>query len=226
MNFNDIFEEYYNLYRLEAETPATTDDEYTVALRLANAAVKRWARYDNTYWKELFTTPALEQEPITVVSGTADYEVPDNFKEAGGLIRILDADGTIVRRYKLLSPEQVQFKGQFVNYAYFTGNPADGYILHINEAPDDSLDGDTIEFDYYKTPSLFSRGTDVSEMSEPDFIVNHMLANRFRGSRNPYYGSAKTDAEDILRTMQLTNNSGTWANPWSLVDNSGTEWGS
>ncbi len=35
---------------------AITDDEYTIAKRLANEAINHWKTYDNTYWKELFTT--------------------------------------------------------------------------------------------------------------------------------------------------------------------------
>jgi hypothetical protein len=53
-----------------------------------------------------------------------------------------------------------------------------------------------------------------------------MLAQRFRVSRNPYYSSALRDAEDALRIMQMDNNSGNWADPWSVPDRSGSVWGS
>ena len=54
--YSDIFTAYYTLYRSEATVPASTDDEYTIGLRFANEAISRWANYDSTYWKELFTT--------------------------------------------------------------------------------------------------------------------------------------------------------------------------
>lgn len=226
MDFDDIFEAYYNLYRLEAETPATTDDEYPVAMRLANEAVNRWAAYDGTYWRQLFTTLNLAGETTTVATGTVEYDAPDDFKEAGGFIRIRDASNNTVRTYPILEPQDVQFKGDNSTYCYFTGDPGNGFTLHLNPSPDSSINGYTIDYVYYKKPTLFTTGTDVTEMAEPYFIVHRMLANRFRGSRNPYYGTAKADAEDLLKTMQAANNSGNWADPWKLADNSGSTWGS
>jgi hypothetical protein len=229
-DFNDIFAQYYSLYRGEADTPASTDDEYTVALALSKEAITRWANYDGTYWKELFTTlgssaqvsPALVR---TVATGDSTYVAPTDFREAGGFVKLKDSDGFTVQSYGILEPEQVQFRNDLATYAYFTGDPNNGYTLHLNPAPDASLNGLTIDYTYYKKPTYFTTGTDKTEMADPMFIVHRMLANRFRVSRNPYYNSAKIDAEDCLKTMQADNNSGNWANPWQLVDNSGSVWG-
>ena len=122
MTFTEIFEAYYNLYRLEAETPTTEDDEYPVALRLANEAVNRWANYDGTYWKELFTTnlASLDGEKIVTLSST--YLAPTDMQEAGGFVRILNSDGVTVRRYNIVDPQEVQFRNDLSTYCYFTGN--------------------------------------------------------------------------------------------------------
>lgn len=225
MTYDDIFTAFYTQYRAEADIPASTDDEYTIGMRLANEAITRWANYDNTFWKELFTTTVSADEAATIVTGTTQYDAPDNFKAAGGSIRILDANNKVVQHYPLLNPEDVQFKGDNSTYAFFSGDPINGYALTLNPAPPSSLNGLTINYDYYKTPTLFETGTDVTEMSNPYFIVHRMLANRFRASRNPYYEDALRDAEDALRIMQMENNSGSWSNPWRVPDRSGTRWG-
>lgn len=227
MTFDQIFETYYNLYRGEADTPASTDDEYTVALNLSKEAIARWSNYDGTYWKELFTTAGTNGTgaALTVVTGTTDYAAPTAMREAGGFVRVKDSDGFTVQSYPIIEPEQVQFRNDLATYAYFTGDPNNGFTLHLNPAPDASLNGLTLDYTYYKKPTYFTTGTDKTEMADPMFIVHRMLANRFRVSRNPYYNSAKMDAEDCLKTMQADNNSGNWANPWSLVDNSGSVWG-
>lgn len=224
MTFSEIFEIYYQLYRGEADTPTSTDDEYTVALGLSKEAISRWANYDGTYWRELFTT-AVDYGAETTVAGTTTYTAPDNMREAGGFVKLRDSDGYTVLSYEILEPEQVQFRNDSAKYAYFTGNPNDGFTLHLNPAPDANLNGLTIDYVYYKKPNYFTTGTDTTEMADPMFIVHRMLANRFRVSRNPYYQSAKIDAEDCLKTMQADNNSGNWSNPWSLDDSTGSVWG-
>lgn len=232
MDFDSIFEAYYNLYRLEAETPSTTDDEYPIAIRLANEAIRRWANYDGTYWHELFSTAQTDSTGgvVTITTGTTDYAAPTNFREAGGYVRILDANGVTVRRYPIADPEKKQFYSDMSQYCYFTGNQKTGFTLHLNPTTDTTINGLRIEYDYYKYPTLIPSDVDDAgivkpEMQEPYFMVHRMLANRFRGSRNPYYGTAKTDAEDALRTMQAINNSGSWANPIKMEDPSGTAFG-
>lgn len=224
MDFTEIFAQYYTLYRAEADTPATTDDEYTIGIRLANNAIRRWANYDATYWQELFTTSQDNSTGgvVTTTSGTADYTAPTAMKQAGGFVR-LKSSGTTVKTIPIIEPSEVQFKGDNSTYCYFTGDPNNGFTLHINPAP--TTTGLDIDYVYYKTPTLITAGTDKPEMQNPDFIVNNMLADRFRASRNPYYTTAKRDAENYLGQMKMANDAGTWTNPWSVHDNSGSVWG-
>lgn len=227
MDFDSIFQAYYTLFRADSDVPASDDDEYTVGMRLANEAINRWANYDATYWKELFTTSQANSTGgvVTISTGVRTYNAPTAFREAGGLVKITDSDGNIVQTYPVIEPQDVQFKDANASFAYFTGNMKDGFKLNINPAPPSSLNGMNILYDYYKKPSYFTTGTDVTEMSDPYFIVHRMLAQQFRAARNPYYTSAKSDAENALRQMQLDNNSGSWANPWQIADNGGDTWG-
>lgn len=231
MDYDAIFEALYTLYRAESDTPDNTDDEYTICMRLANEAINRWANYDGTYWKELFTTlqrstqvsPALV---TTVTAGTTTYVAPTDMREAGGLIRVVNSNGNVVRTYPIKNPEEVQFMNDAATYAYFVGDPNNGFTLHLNPAPDTSVDGMEFDYVYYKKPTEFSTGTDKTEMANPYFIVHRALAQRFRASRNNAgYQTAFRDAEDALKIMQIDNNSGTWDNPWELADRSGTVFG-
>lgn len=226
-DFDDIFTNYYTLYRAEADPPATTDAEYTIGLRLANNAVSRWANYDGTYWKELFDTNQEDGTGAqTVTSGDSIYSAPTNMREAGGLIKIKNSSGQTVRTYQIIDPQEAQFRDDNSQYAYFTGDPTNGFTLHLNPAPDTAVNGMDIDYVYYKKPTLFADGNDKTELPNPWFIVHHMLANRLRASNN--YGSyqiALRDAEEALKNMQHDNNSGSWANPWALADNTGTVFG-
>lgn len=223
MTYDEIFSAYYNLYRADSDTPSSTDDEYSIGMKLANEAINHWVTYDGTYWRELFGNTL--EEGITVVTGTTAYDVPDNFAEAGGLIKVLDSSDKTVQTYNIVDSPEAQFKGDNSTYAYFSGSPADGYVLNLNPSPGSSLNGKTIQYWYYKKPTEFTTGTDVTEMSNPYFIVHRMLANRFRASRNPYYQGALRDAENALAKMKMDNDSGSWANPWKLPDRSGSQFG-
>lgn len=226
MTFNDIFEAYYNLYRAEGTTPDNTDDEYIIALRLANEALARWANFDGTYWNQLYTTLiAAEDGGKTITTGQSTYECPSDMREPGGMIKLISGTDT-VKSIRVVQPHETQFENPEADYCYFTGSPATGFVLNFNLAPTIELNGYEINYIYYKNPTQYTTGTDISEIPDPYFLVHRMLAMRFRASRNPYYQSALRDSEDALRIMQVDNNSGSWNNPWKLTDHSGSVWGS
>lgn len=225
MQFDDIFTAFWTQYRGDSATPASTDPEYTVGMRLANEAINHWKTYDGTYWKELFAS-FKDEEGTTITTNTTEYDAPGNFQEAGGNVKVLDSNNRVIQTYPVIDPHEAQFKTDQSTYAYFSGNPADGYVLNLNPAPSSSLNGNSIDYVYYKSPTEFSTGTDVTEMSNPYFIVHRMLANRFRATRNPFYTDALRDAENALSKMKLDNDSGTWANPFTIQDRSGNSWGS
>jgi len=228
--FNDIFTQYYALYRAEAQTPTSTDDEYTIAMVFANNAIARWANYDATYWKELFTTlqTSTQVSPVlvkTITTGTTTYTAPTDMREAGGFVTVKNSSGVSVQDYPIIEPQDAQFRDSQSTYCYFTGNPTAGFVMHLNPAPTASLNGLNFDYVYYKKPTEFTTSTSTTEMANPWFIVHHMLYPRFRASRNPYMNTALRDAEEALKNMQQDNNSGTWADPWNVQDNSGTTFG-
>lgn len=223
MNQDELFAAYYLQYRTEADTPNSEDDEYKVFTGLANEGINRWSNYDNTFWKELWQTLQISGDgDLNLVAGQNEYECPEDMRIAGGKIRVFDNNGATQMRIPIIEPQDAQFMGDMASYAFFTGDPNNGFTLTINGEISVDMDGLNMNYIYYRKPDLLTAGggTDLPQMSQPYFIVHRALANRFRGSRNPYYQSAKNDAEDILKTMQMENNSGTWADPWKLADNS------
>ena len=226
MNYDAIFSAYYQQYRADSDVPTSADDEYTVGLSLANEAINRWENYDGNYWRELFEThQANGTGTQTVTTGTTSYTAPTNFKEAGGFIKVVTASGGLKKAYPIINVEQVQSQNDSAVYCYFKGNPKDGYTFNLNPAPTAELNGLDIDFTYYKKPTLFTIGTDVTELADPYFIVHRMLASQFRAARNPYYSSAKADSENALKQMKMDNDSGTWTNPWAVADRSGSVFG-
>jgi len=226
MTLEELFAAYYVLYRTEAETPNSEDDEFVIFKGLAKEAIHRWANYDGGFWKELYQTLQRENDGdmVTVLGQTA-YATPENMRKAGGFIRLYDTNGVTQARVPIVEPQDVQFITEYSNFCYFVGDPNNGFELNFSVEPVDSWVGLSMDYVYYKKPTELTKAKSVPEMSQPYFIVHRALANRFRGSRNPYYQSAKNDAEDVLRTMKLEGDSGNWADPWKLADNSAGRFG-
>lgn len=226
MDLDELFEAYYTLYRVEADVPNSEDDEYKVFVGLAEEATNRWANFDNTFWKELYQTLQVSGDgDLLLVAGQNEYLCPDDMRVAGGFVRLSDANGVTRLRIPIIEPQDAQFLSDMKKYAFFTGDPNNGFTLNINGDITTDMDGLNINYVYYRKPTILVGGADLPEMSQPYFIVHRALANRFRGSRNPYYQSAKNDAEDVLKTMQMENNSGNWSDPWKLADNSSGRFG-
>lgn len=225
--FTEIFAAYYRQYRAEATVPTSSEDEWTIALSLANEAVNYWENYDNTYWRELYATlqTASTGATTTITTGTRTYAAPTAMKEVGGNVWVLDASSNIIQTYPIKELHEVQFLNENANFAYFTQAVTGLFTLNLNPAPPSSLNGKSLNYVYYKTATEFSTGASTTEMVNPYFVVHRMLASRFRNSRNPFRNDAKSDAENAIKVMQMRNNSGNWANPFALADTSGTQWG-
>lgn len=226
MDLDDLFQDYYTLYRTEAQVPNSSDDEYIIFQRLSREAINRWANYDNTFWKELYSTNQIDGTGDTVLAtGTTLYNAPTNMRVAGGYIRVFNNQGQTIKRVKIIEPQDAQWQSDVASYAYFIGDPNNGFTLNINPVPQTNEVGLNFDYVYYKVPDFLVNGSDLPQMTQPEFIVHRCLAMRFRGSRNPFAGDAKKDAEDVLKTMQMENNSGNWADPWKLADHTGGTFG-
>lgn len=226
MDLDELFADYYLQYRTEADTPNSSDDEYIIFTGLSKEAINRWANYDNTFWKELYMTLQISGDgDLQIQTGINEYATPDDMRIAGGYLRLYDSSGATQRRIPIVEPQNVQFQRDSASFCYFIGDPNNGFTLMINGDIPADMDGLNMDYVYYKKPTVLVSGGDLTEMTQPYFIVHRALANRFRGSRNPYYTSAKNDAEDVLKTMQMENNSGNWSDPWQLADNSSGRFG-
>lgn len=230
MTFSDIFAEYYTLYRGDSEVPDTDDPEWTTALRLANNAIRRWQNVDAVYWNELWTSRVLSGTGADSTVGLDDvtYAGPTNMLFPGGYVRITHPTSGAFDDIQLIEPNDVQSQSSLSSYSYWTGGAQGGWTLRLgaNDVTSDHASW-TIDYPYYKTPTLMTAAGSTPEMSEPAFMVHDMLANRFRASRNwPAYQSARRDADLILANMITRNTAGTWDAPFDMQDKSGGVFGS
>ena len=221
ITFNDIFVDYYNLYRGDGSTPTTSDPEWTIALRLANNAIDAWFGDPGMMWNELFTTNLASIDgATTVILNQTAYAAPSNMLRSGGFVKLSNATTGAYFNIQLVDPPQVQNLDPNAPVAYFTGDPNHGLTLNIIPTNlTNTYAGWSIDYVYYKRPTTMTQASDMPEMADTSFMVHHMLANRFRNSRNwPAYQTAMKDAQYQLKNMETIQNSGTWFNSFTLGD--------
>lgn len=231
MDFDEIFNEYYPIFRGQATNiPTSGDREYDIAKQLGNNAIRKWDRADGVEWKELRTTliedaariaaiPGSTETPgalLTVASQTT-YAAPSNMRKPPAFISVGSRE-----KIKVVSPALAdQYGGVSSAYAYFTGSANTGYVLHFNNGTDAGL---AIDYLYLRKPVMITDGTSVPDMSDPNFMIQEMLATRFLNNRNGFgYKIAKQEALTALQNMKIENNSGTEGNGDNLGGTGG--WG-
>ena len=203
MNEENIINAVYYLVEVDSEPWNETDDEYITARGLANIAINRWEKYENTTWSELITNLTdsavlLGGDKVTVAS-TYSYDCPSDFVRPVSFVRI---GGEI---YDVKKPEQLaENKDSQSKFVYFTGNPKDGYDLHLN--PNLTVTaGEVIEYEYYKSASTFSTTTSESEMSDPYFIVYFVAAHMGdEGINSDYFQMAEARLEQ-MKTVSISS---------------------
>lgn len=218
---SDLQDQIHTLYENDNNTPATTDDDYLIRRNLINIMVNRWENNLGTLWNELWTNTTDDSTggSLTVVSSTATYNTPTNFRFPGGYVRILNSNGTVYATYPVVKPEKAQTLGTGAAYAYFKGNHSAGYKLVLNPTPDSTINGKTINYDFYKRASKIAATTDIPEMSDPYYIVHGVVAELHKADNNlALYDATIAEAEERLKQMAFQNALEANYQDWGMED--------
>lgn len=221
MTFEEIFTEYFSLYRGQAsKIPVFGEREYTLGIIMGNSAIKKWERADGILWKELFTTYTAS---AAIVDGTVTYAAPTNMRKPPAFVTINGVDIKVipVQDLDLYSDTQT-------GIAWFTGSAQGGYSLNIRSLLSTHAAGGDITYTYFKKATLLPTTTTpaaiVPEMSDPTFMIQDMLATRAQQARNGFvFKAAKAESTAALANMKIENDSGTYHNGQNMRDHGG--WG-
>lgn len=198
----------YSLYEGDTTNWGTTSDEYLAGRVYCNAAINRWEFYDQTNWRDLWTTldDAASTVTKTVTAGTSSYECPDDFIKPSSYVRTEDSNGNQTYWDVVTIDKVPSFSDDDTyTYCYFTGNVKDGFTLNFNPNIDLTT-GNTIRYEYYKTATQFDATTDTTEMSDPYFMVYFVLSRLYENDGEDGRASkAFQEAEARLEAMRTNN---------------------
>lgn len=186
----------------------STSDEYVLARNLANAAINRWEFYDETTWRDLWTTlTGASDGTKTITAGTYTYTAPTNMRFPASYVRTVDSGGTSTF-WQVIPPA---LSGEYANskleVCWFTGSIKDGFTLNFN--PNVTLTtGHTIKYEYYKQATSLTTTTSTTEMQDPYFIVYFIAAHLAEVGVDPDYHALAEGRLEQMRTKNMSQLAG------------------
>lgn len=234
MTFAEIFAEYYSQFRGQGGSiPSYGAREYTTAIQLANASIREWDRVDGELWRELIDNATAQDVSVwpadqRTVDGLT-MTTPNNMRKTPAKVRFSNGDGHF--DVTVIPPQEAQKYSPNSSVVWFEGGANNGYTMHLGGSLSTQYAGWTVDYVYYKKPTLFTiattPATQTPEMSDPGFLINSMLRKRFMNSRNGMgFKIADSNAKQALINMKIENSSGVWGNSDRLRELSGAQgWG-
>lgn len=203
---NQVIDIIYGLYETDNTGWDEASAEYLTAKIYCNAAINDWASRET--WRDLFTTLTVAVDGTkTLTAGTWAYSCPTNFSYMNSWVRTVR--GGIPTFWEVINSEMYAKRANSVGkFCYVTGSVKDGFTLNFN--PKETLvTGDTINYEYYKTPTEFSGVSTTSEIPDPYYCVYYSLA-RFLKNDGEEFSYEETKAREIMDNMTTTNAQGYW----------------
>jgi len=205
MTQDEALQQIHILLEKDTDYPSSGSEDYTVRQALLANAVRVWAYEEGVTWNELFVDLADASDgDTTTTADQEEYDAPSDLVFPVGYLRIIDSDGNSTY-YKLIRPDDVQLydNDSSTKIWWVTGNKKDGKKVHIHPAPSSS--GLTISYEYYKEPTVPSSGSDVLEMSDPQFAVYWVLSELLRDENPGLAQTYQNIALNKLNAMKLRN---------------------
>lgn len=205
----DLQQRIHRKAELDSDYPTAGETDYTVRTGLINDWIHNWEDEEGVLWNELFTEGSITSTGATsyVLSSSAITNVK---YPLGGFIRIVDSNSNTVLIYKIKKPHEVQLSvNSTEQYAYFLGDPQNGYTLYFNPSiPPTS--GTTIKFAYYKKATELSSSTDKPEMVNPLYIVHGVVSDIY-STEDPSESDKNFQiAQAKLKAMKIRNMQPAW----------------
>jgi hypothetical protein len=186
----------------DTDTPAEGEDEWNVRMGLAQRAVGVWEGQD-VLWDELWTTYTHGSTATAATTYTLTFT---DFRFKGSWLRLTLSGSTT--KVPLISPEEAQNYETNARVAWITGNNKTGWTLNLGWTPvdGDGTFGATITFDYYKHAFKPTAAADKFEMSDPEFVIHWVTAQKsLLESQNNKYSVYSGEAQRVLETMKVMN---------------------
>lgn len=203
----DLMDAINTLVSNDSDTPTADEDadEWNTRLNLIYMAIRIWGTTQDVLWAELWATHTHG----AVISAVSTYSLTGltDYRFAGGFLRLTLNGATTYVPFIKASQAQA-YRNANKHAAYITGSNQAGWTLNLTWLPasGDGTFGATIAFDYYKYPFKPTEVGHKVEMSDPNFIVFWVAAQKaLLESQNNKYSVFDGQATESLDNMRVMN---------------------
>lgn len=218
-NLTDAISFINTLYELDSEPPVSGDEDYTVWTALLNVAKNLWENEEGVLWEELFVKLADAATGDKTTDGTTSYTCPTDFVFSASAYVWLGSN-TNKTPYKVIKIEDLQlYENNSENWCYFIRGASP--TLEFN--PNLTIDtGSTISYNYYKSATKLTTGTDKIEMSDPMAAVMYVVGELKKEEGDT---SALEILSQKIDAMKTKNRMPVWLQDDDLFSKTETGWG-
>jgi hypothetical protein len=191
LTLEDILQDVGGYVDKDVTTPTGTD--LTTRINYANRSLQKWAKtYD---WDELTSTYGFTASYASTVS----LALPTNFKKPMSALYYYADTSTVPSQYTIIPrPDRFLINTAGEDVAYIDGNPGRGYYLIV---PAGLPSGASLVMDIQTYPSALATLTDYVEISDPQYIVQDVIAQELEARSDARFPYAKEDAKTLLASM-------------------------
>ena len=186
----------------ESTPPSSGSAEYTLWLQYINRAIEEWSVSHD--WDALRRT---YYPGVTGVS-LASVNLPDNFRKLAGAPRLYYEGMPYPKEFPLELPERAGMHNSTDEFVTIQGDSSVGQALIFN--PGTLASGASLAIPYFATPTSVASPAQVTEVPDPQFIIDRTVAYIFESRSDPRFQIVENKARDRLMMMIENANAATY----------------
>lgn len=195
---DDVQSQIASILDQNQDSSSIDSSDYSLRLNMINRRERMWAEAGK--WNNLVKE---FNSLISTSTGNTSIALPADFRALAGYPEIT-FDGSTTSKYSEIKPqEEGRFNPAVDKYVKILGNPNTGYTMVGSPGTSNRLftSGASVKVIYHSIPTSHASPANQISCSNPEYIVQGVIADFWESREDPRYQNAKVEANLILQNM-------------------------
>ena len=182
----------------DSDTSNISSTDYSLRLSYINRRERQWSEVGK--WQSLYKEYNTQ---TSTASGNTSIALPTDFRALAGYPKITFDGATTKEFTEIRGQEEGRFDPAINRYVKILGDAASGHVMVVNSANADRqlVSGASIFVSYFKTPASLASPADSVTCSDPNYLVQGVIADIWEAREDARFQQAKVEANIILQNM-------------------------